>query len=50
MLVRIANREDPDQTAFSDLGLHCLSRPFKQTASIRNLSTFTATIKTFKAL
>ena len=25
MLVRIANREDPDQTA-SDPGLHCLSR------------------------
>ena len=27
----IANREDPDQTASkkqSDLGLHCLSRPF----------------------
>ena len=27
MPLRIANREDPDQTA-SDLGLHCLSRPF----------------------
>ena len=27
MLVRIANREDPDQ---SDLGLHCLSRVFGQ--------------------
>ena len=27
MFVRIANREDPDQTA-SDLGLHCLSKPF----------------------
>ena len=26
MLIRIANREDIDQTA-SDLGLHCLSRP-----------------------
>ena len=25
MLVRIAKREDPDQT---DLGLHCLTRPF----------------------
>ena len=25
MLARIANREDPNQT---DLGLHCLSRPF----------------------
>ena len=32
MLVRIANREDPDQIASlkkqSDLGLHCLSRLF----------------------
>ena len=30
MLVRIANREGSDQTASyqSDLGLHCLSRPF----------------------
>ena len=27
MLVRIANREDPDQTKQSDLSLHCLSRP-----------------------
>ena len=25
MLVRLANREDPDQ---SELGLHCLSGPF----------------------
>ena len=29
MLVRIANREDPNQTAL-DLGLCCLSRPFWQ--------------------
>ena len=28
IFVRIANREDSDQTASSDLGLHCLSRPF----------------------
>ena len=28
MAVRIANREDPDQTASSDLDLHCLSMPF----------------------
>ena len=28
MHVRIANREDPDQTASSDKGLHCLSGPF----------------------
>ena len=37
MLVRIANREDPDQTAFqkqSDLGLHCLSRPFLATCVV----------------
>ena len=28
MCVRLAKREDPDQTASSDLGLHCLSSPF----------------------
>ena len=28
MLVRIANREDPDKTTSSDLGLHCLSGIF----------------------
>ena len=27
-LVRIANRTNPDETASSDLGPHCLSRPF----------------------
>ena len=31
MLVRITNREDLDQ---SDLGLHCLSKPFCQTTSV----------------
>ena len=43
-LVRIANREDPDQTAFqkqSDLGLHCLSRFFWQVTSVQNFRTFT---------
>ena len=30
MDVRIANRDNPDQTASSDLGLHCLSRLFCQ--------------------
>ena len=33
----IANREDPDQTALSDLCLHCLSLlvcPFKQATSV----------------
>ena len=34
MLVRIANNEDPDQTASEDLGLHCLSRPFWQATSV----------------
>ena len=38
---RIANREDPDQTASSDLGLHCLSRPFGQATSIQIFRTFT---------
>ena len=40
-LLRIANREDPDQTASSeaavkkqsDLGLHCLARPLWQATS-----------------
>ena len=39
MSVRIANWEGPDQTASiqkqSDLGLHCLSRPFWQTTSVQ---------------
>ena len=30
MLVRIANREEPDLTVSSDLGLPCLPRPFLQ--------------------
>ena len=35
MLVKIANRVDPDQTASSfDLGLNCLSRPFWQATSV----------------
>ena len=38
MLVRTAK---PDQTASSDLGLHCLSRPFLQGTSVRNFRTFT---------
>ena len=45
MLVRIiANSEDPDQTASSeqsDLGLHCLYRPFCQAISAQNYRTFT---------
>ena len=39
VLVRIANREDPDQTASQKQyngGLHCLSRPFWQATSVRN--------------
>ena len=40
MLVRVANREDPDQTVLkkqSDLGLPCLSRPFWQAISVQIL-------------
>ena len=33
ILVRIVNREDPDQTV---LGPHCLSKPFWQGASVQN--------------
>ena len=41
MLVRIANREDPDLTASlqSDPGLRCLSRPFCLATSVRNFRT-----------
>ena len=46
MLVRIANRDDTDQTASedqmkkqSDRGLHGLSRPFWQTTGFRNSRT-----------
>ena len=45
MLVRIANREDPDQTASfqkqSDLGLHCLSRHFLQATNVQKFRIFT---------
>ena len=45
MLVRITNREDPDQTASekkqSDLGLCCLSRHFWQTTRVKNFRTYT---------
>ena len=40
MLVRIANRKDLLQKQ-SDLGLHCLSRPFWHATSVQNLKTFT---------
>ena len=48
MLVRIANREDPDQTRLllqkqSNLGLPYLSRPFWQAASVQNFRIFTIT-------
>ena len=51
MLVRIANREDPDQTASSDekqsdLGLHCLSMPFFFADNYNSVLNFrTSTIK-----
>ena len=45
MLVRIANREDPDRTVFfseaSDMGLHCLTRPFWRATSVGNFTTST---------
>ena len=40
MIVIIANREDPDQTA-SGHGLHSLSRPFPQATSVLNFRTTT---------
>ena len=44
MLVRVANREDPVRLLLqkqSDLGLHCLSRPFWQATSVQNFRTLT---------
>ena len=41
LLVRIANREDPDLKKKSDLGLLCLSLPFWQATSVPNFRTFT---------
>ena len=44
MLVRIANREDPDQIASSeaiDPGLHCLSWPHLQATGVQDFITFT---------
>ena len=41
MLVRIANREDSDETASLDLALHWLSGPFWQATSVQNFGTFT---------
>ena len=44
MLVKIANREGPDQMLLkkqSDLGMRCLSRLFWQASSVRIFRTFT---------
>ena len=41
MLVRIANREEPDLTVSSDLGLPCLPRPFYKATSVGNFRTYT---------
>ena len=41
MLVRIANREEPDQ------GLRCLSRPFLTGTSVQNFRSFTVFILSF---
>ena len=49
MLVRIANSADPDSLKKqSDLGLHCLSRPFWQEGRVRNFRTFTVCKANFK--
>ena len=40
MLSRIANREDPDQTASSDLGLCCLSRLVFKILELKNDKSF----------
>ena len=48
LLVRIANREDPDQTASSDLGLSCLTRPNCRGVEIVKFSTCPGTSKKLK--
>ena len=40
IFVWITNREDPDLQKQSDLGLHCLSRPFGQATSVQSFRTF----------
>ena len=47
MLVRIANREVHDQIQ-SDVGLHCLSRPFWQALKVQNFRIFTISDGSFK--
>ena len=46
MLVRIANKVYPHQTASSDLGLCCLSRPFWQSTSVQILELYMTLIIT----
>ena len=43
MLVRKADREDPDQKQY-DLGLDCLSRLLRQATTVLNFRTFTVTV------
>ena len=38
-LFNIANKDDPDQTASSDLGLCCSFMPFLQATSVQNFRT-----------
>ena len=42
MLARIEKRVDPDQTASSDLGMCCLSRPLWQATSVNKSTASTA--------
>ena len=45
MLVRIANREDPDQTASSEVcTVWLMARLFWTATSVQNLRTFTVTL------
>ena len=47
MLIRIGNREDPNQKQ-SYLGLPCLSRPFWQATSVRKFRSITIMFKSGK--
>ena len=48
ILVRIANRDDPGQTASSEAGVLCLFKPFPQATNVLNYRTFTVMFHVYK--
>ena len=45
MLVRIAHREDPDQTTSTEMGLHCLSGIFGKQLAFKILDHLPVVLK-----